>query len=153
MEDDNTTYEKSMQLPEVTVTPSGVSISDGLDRLREARNSFSQNRMHQFDARLYRKLIMYNEDMMSNGKSVYENMFYPHFDYGSYVTDFYETPTDIQRKLEDIEASSDPDKNNVREKLKGRKIAGVAVVSAVFGQPDIESATKELKKKVYKILN
>ena len=39
------------------------------------------------------------------------------------------------------------------EKLKGRKIAGVAVVSAVFGQPDIESATKELKKKVYKILN
>lgn len=39
------------------------------------------------------------------------------------------------------------------EELKGRKIAGVAVVSAVFGQPDIESATKELKKKVYKILN
>lgn len=39
------------------------------------------------------------------------------------------------------------------EALKGRKIAGVAVVSAVFGQPDIESATKELKKKVYKILN
>ena len=33
------------------------------------------------------------------------------------------------------------------EELKGRKIAGVAVVSAVFGQPDIESATKELKKK------
>ena len=123
MEDDNTTYEKSVQLPEVTVTSSGVSISDGLDTLREARNEFSKGRMHQFDARLYRKLIMYNEDMMSKNASIYENTFYPHFDYGSYVTDFYEAPDDIQRKLEDIKGSSttDPDQANVIRKLEYRK--------------------------------
>lgn len=39
------------------------------------------------------------------------------------------------------------------EELKGRKMAGVAVVSAVFGQPDIENATKKLKKQVIELLN
>ena len=36
---------------------------------------------------------------------------------------------------------------NVTE-LAGNGICGVAVISAVFGQPDIEQATKELKEKV-----
>lgn len=34
------------------------------------------------------------------------------------------------------------------EQLKGRGMAGIAVVSAIFGQPDIETATTELKKTV-----
>lgn len=37
--------------------------------------------------------------------------------------------------------------------LKGSKIAGVAVVSAIFASEDIESATKELKQKVYRIIS
>ena len=40
---------------------------------------------------------------------------------------------------------------NVTE-LAGNGICGVAVISAVFGQPDIEQATKELKEKVEGIL-
>ena len=36
---------------------------------------------------------------------------------------------------------------NVKE-LKGRGLAGVAVISAIFGQPDIEEGTRTLKKAV-----
>ena len=37
------------------------------------------------------------------------------------------------------------------EELKGRGMAGVAVVSAIFAQPDIEEATRELKETVQKL--
>lgn len=39
------------------------------------------------------------------------------------------------------------DKNNVEE-LRGKGLCGVAVISAVFGQPDIEAAARELRKKL-----
>lgn len=39
------------------------------------------------------------------------------------------------------------EKDNVRE-LEGNGLCGVAVVSAVFGQPDIEKAARELKKEI-----
>ena len=35
-------------------------------------------------------------------------------------------------------------KNNVLQ-LKGRGICGIAVISAIFAQPDIQAATEELK--------
>lgn len=35
-------------------------------------------------------------------------------------------------------------KENVKE-LSGRGLSGIAVISAIFGQPDIEAATRELK--------
>ena len=38
------------------------------------------------------------------------------------------------------------------EKLGGAGIAGVAVVSAIFAQPDIEAATRQLKEQVTQIL-
>lgn len=42
--------------------------------------------------------------------------------------------------------------DNVKE-LAGRGIVGIAVISAIFGQKDIENATKELKAKTLKTVN
>lgn len=42
-------------------------------------------------------------------------------------------------------------RDNVRE-LKGSGICGIAVISAVFAQPDIEKATRELKKATLEML-
>ena len=42
-------------------------------------------------------------------------------------------------------------KNNVLE-LKGRGIAGISVISAIFAQPDIEAAASELRDKVRTIV-
>lgn len=42
--------------------------------------------------------------------------------------------------------------DNVKE-LAGRGIVGIAVISAIFGQKDIENATKELKAETLKIVN
>ena len=40
---------------------------------------------------------------------------------------------------------------NVKE-LVGSGICGIAVISAIFAQPDIEAATKELKEQTTKML-
>lgn len=42
--------------------------------------------------------------------------------------------------------------DNVKE-LAGRGIVGIAVISAIFGQKDIENATKELKEETLKTVN
>lgn len=42
--------------------------------------------------------------------------------------------------------------DNVKE-LKGSGICGIAVISAIFGQPDIKNATKELKKATIDMLS
>ena len=42
--------------------------------------------------------------------------------------------------------------NNVKE-LAGRGIVGIAVISAIFGQKDIENATKKLKAETLKTVN
>lgn len=42
--------------------------------------------------------------------------------------------------------------DNVKE-LAGRGIVGIAVISAIFGQKDIENATKELKAEILKTVN
>ena len=42
--------------------------------------------------------------------------------------------------------------DNVKE-LSGRGIVGIAVISAIFGQKDIENATKELKTEILKTVN
>lgn len=42
--------------------------------------------------------------------------------------------------------------DNVKE-LSGRGIVGIAVISAIFGQKDIENATKELKTETLKTVN
>lgn len=53
-------------------------------------------RMNLYDSRLLRRLVLYNNKEINEGK----DMFYPHFDYGSYVTDYHETEVAIQRKIE-----------------------------------------------------
>lgn len=69
-------------------------------------------RMNLFDARLYRTLVLYNEQIK------HDQVFYPHFDYGSYVMDFHETPTSVERMIEE---TSETDQPKVKQGLKQRK--------------------------------
>lgn len=55
---------------------------------------FLNGRMQFFDNRIYRQLDCV--DVVGNH---FVNIFYPHFDYGSYVTDLYETPTSVENTL------------------------------------------------------
>lgn len=65
----------------------------------------------------------------------------------------YETLQDICRAVAiPVIAIGGITKENV-ERLSGSGICGVAVVSAVFGQKDIEAAAGELKQKVEKMLS
>ena len=73
-------------------------------------------RMNLFDTRLYRRLVMYNEQMKDDNES--NNLFYPHFDYGSYVMDFHETPTSVQRMIEETNEINQP---KVKQGLEKRK--------------------------------
>lgn len=59
--------------------------------------SILSGKMSLFDSRVYRKLSMFV------GNEGYDNNFYPHFDYSSYVADVYETPTSIQNIIEETE--------------------------------------------------
>lgn len=74
----------------------------------QSRLDFLQGRMSLFDTRIYRRL-----DMTLGNKS-YENMFYPHFDYGSWVMDIHETPISIQNMIE--EATDDGQKKALEER-------------------------------------
>ena len=69
-------------------------------------------RMNLFDARLYRTLVLYNEQIK------HDQVFYPHFDYGSYVMDFHETPTSVERMIEE---TSETDQPKVKQGLKQKK--------------------------------
>lgn len=74
-----------------------ITNTDGVvsDASIQSRLDFLYGRMSLFDSRIYRRL-----DMTINNKS-YENMFYPHFDYGSWVMDMHGTPTAIQNEIEE----------------------------------------------------
>ena len=76
----------------------------------------NEGRMNLFDTRLYRRLVMYNEQMKDDNES--NNLFYPHFDYGSYVMDFHETPTSVERMIEE---TNDTDQPKVKQGLQQRK--------------------------------
>ena len=52
-----------------------------------------------FDARLYRNLTLTNDGKQQS----YDQYFYPHDEYSSYVTDLYETPTSIRNSLKEAE--------------------------------------------------
>jgi len=80
-------------------------------------------RMTMFDTRLYRNLILFNENMEGDdANDGIGNFFYPHFDYGSYVTDFYETPTSIQNMIEETKNSDQTaDEKKVVDGLQARK--------------------------------
>ena len=98
----NTTPDSNV-LPEVVVT--GTS--------RSSSSDFLKGRMNLFDTRLYRKLTLFNETQSQEG----EQIFYPHFDYGSYVTDYYESPTSIQQTLEET-SEGDPAKKALEARKK-----------------------------------
>ena len=98
----NTTPDSNV-LPEVVVT--GTS--------RSSSSNFLKGRMNLFDTRLYRKLTLFNETQSQEG----EQIFYPHFDYGSYVTDYYESPTSIQQTLEET-SEGDPAKKALEARKK-----------------------------------
>ena len=76
----------------------------------------NEGRMNLFDTRLYRRLVMYNEQMKEDNES--NNLFYPHFDYGSYVMDFHETPTSVERMIEE---TNEIDQPKVKQGLQQRK--------------------------------
>lgn len=76
----------------------------------------NEGRMNLFDTRLYRRLVMYNEQMKDNNE--FNQLFYPHFDYGSYVMDFHETPTSVERMIEE---TNEIDQPKVKQGLQQRK--------------------------------
>ena len=82
---------------------------------RQQEDFIKNKRMNLFDTRLYRNLVMYNEQMNDNALN---NRFYPHFDYGSYVTDFHETETSVERMIEETDGKLQP---KVKQGLEKRK--------------------------------
>ena len=60
-----------------------------------------KEKMPFFDARLYKTLLLYDNGKKEN--DYYGNSFYPHIDYGSYISDFYGTIGDIDQKINDAE--------------------------------------------------
>jgi hypothetical protein len=99
----NTTPDSNV-LPEVVVT--GTS--------RSSSSEFLKGRMNLFDTRLYRKLSLFNE---SQSEKEAEQTFYPHFDYGSYVTDYYESTTSLQQTIEETDGN-DPSKKALEARKK-----------------------------------
>ena len=103
---------KSNKLPEVVVT---AQTNGG-----RGSENFGKGRMNMYDSRLLRRLEM-NVQLESskgdgNGPKRDPFLYYPHFDYGSYVTDFHESPTSVQKTIE--ETTHQP---NVKNGLKARK--------------------------------
>lgn len=72
-----------------------------------------------FDTRLYRTLSIFQK-YESLDSSVIRSTFYPHYDYGSYAADYYETPASVQRMIDEL-SGNDPSTNEQREILKKRK--------------------------------
>lgn len=87
-----------------------------VDVERGQENFIKEGRMNLFDTRLYRKLILYNEQMQDD--KVFSQVFYPHFDYGSYVMDFHETSTSVERMIEETDENEQP---KVKQGLEKRK--------------------------------
>ena len=83
---------------------------------RQQEKFINEGRMNLFDARLYRRLVLYNEQMKDD--HVFSQLFYPHFDYGSYVMDFHETETSVERMIEEIDEKEQP---KVKKGLEKRK--------------------------------
>ena len=77
-----------------------MAVSDNFSaQMETSQKQFLAGRMGYFDTRLYRKLILYNEKSLDS--EVFEQPFYPHFDYSSTVMDVYETPTSVQNMYEE----------------------------------------------------
>ena len=58
-----------------------------------------------FDTRLYRTLTVFknaNHDKDSSSGGSYGNIFYPHYDYGSYAADYYETTGSIKQTFDEL---------------------------------------------------
>lgn len=81
----------------------------------ERSEKFLKEKMAFFDTRLYRTLAIYE----GSNKKALLNTFYPHYDYGSYAMDYYETPTSIQNAIEASPGADPKDK----EALEARKKA------------------------------
>ena len=79
---------------------------------RQGESFINEGRMNLFDTRLYRTLVLYNEQIKHG------QVFYPHFDYGSYVMDFHETETSVERMIEEIDEKEQP---KVKKGLEKRK--------------------------------
>ena len=79
---------------------------------REQEKFINEGRMNLFDTRLYRTLVLYNEQIKHG------QVFYPHFDYGSYVMDYHETETSVERMIEEIDEKEQP---KVKKGLEKRK--------------------------------
>ena len=77
----------------------------------DAGMDFIEKRASFFDTRLYKNLVLYTGGESQSGNQ----LFYPHFDYGSFVSDVYETPTSIQQMIEE---TSDPE---TKKGLEDRK--------------------------------
>ena len=58
-----------------------------------------KEQLSMFDARLYRGLTLTSDGSHSS----YDDYFYPHYDYTTYVTDLYESPTAIKNAIKEAE--------------------------------------------------
>lgn len=85
------------------------------DDVHRQQVDFIKNGMNLFDTRMYRKLNLYDEHM---GDATLSQVFYPHFDYGSFVSDFYETETSVQRLIEETDEKLQPKTKKALEEKK-----------------------------------
>lgn len=85
------------------------------DDVHRQQVDFIKGRMNLFDTRMYRKLNLYDEHM---GDATLSQVFYPHFDYGSFVSDFYETETSVQRLIEETDEKLQPKTKKALEEKK-----------------------------------
>ena len=83
------------------------------EKIWNAGLEFINERASFFDTRLYRNLRLL--DSASDSSTHLHELFYPHFDYGSFVGDFYESPTADQRTREETD---DPEQQKAYDERK-----------------------------------
>ena len=93
---------KPRQTNEVSSEPASSQLTE----------KFAKEKMIFFDTRLYRTLALFDEA----NKHAMINTYYPFYDYGSYAMDYYETPTAIQKKLEEGPGVSETDKKALEDR-------------------------------------
>lgn len=97
--------------------PNNYTTSERFDgTLHEA----SVQRMPFFDTRLYRALELYDNGRRSdNGNMIgVGQRFYPHIDYGSYVSDYYGTIGDVNRSIDECDGSESDEIAALKNKKK-----------------------------------
>jgi len=118
----NNSAPTAVNMTETSTSAERSSGDDGYsdpDIEHSIKDFYDNKRMAFFDTRLYRNLFLYNVGGQGqNGKQT----FYPHFDYGSYIADLHETPTEVQQQIEEYKSNGEGNYDpKVIEALEKRK--------------------------------